>query len=95
MNSEPKTKERSNVNQNTLIPLGVAAAIVVAAVTHFRWMDAQFSELRQEVRDLRQALNQQWTVQDMEVFALRVKTLNSGFNVPDVNEIRARRIPAK
>jgi hypothetical protein len=99
MSSTNGAPKRSTFTTSTLVPISLVASFLIAAVSFSRWLDAQFVALRQdnaalraEVVALKRQLGEQWTVRDMEVWALRAKTLNPSLNVPDAGEVRRVRV---
>ncbi len=85
------------LNKDTLVSLGAAVAVAIAFIGGAFQIKDAIASLRDEVRDLRsriefadRAATDNWSAQDMEIFALRLRIDNPVLIVPDVREIHPR-----
>jgi len=74
-------KKAQVLGPGTLVPLG----LVVTLCAGVMWISNQLSEIRFKLDTLDQKLENQWTSQDMENWALRFKMANPDITLPNVD----------
>jgi len=74
-------KKAQVLGPGTLVPLG----LVVTLCAGVMWISNQLSEIRFKLDTLDQKLENQWTSQDMENWALRFKMANPDLTLPNVD----------
>jgi len=86
--SPPNTTQP--LTRDTLLPLGMAAALILAAVTCTWYLSSLLNEIRSDVKS---ALNDRWSTSDMERWAYRLEKDNreTGIIVPDPRKSQERR----
>ena len=74
-------KKAQVLGTGTLVPLG----LVITLCAGVMWISNQLSEIRFKLDTLDQKLENQWTSQDMENWALRLQMANPNISLPDVD----------
>lgn len=91
-------RTRSVINGNTLMPLGVVLAIIVALWRASAYLDNKFAVMSSEVASvnqqlsvIRSAISDRWTIQNMKIWEQDFKIKNPTCIVPDSIEISRMR----
>ena len=81
MTTTTNEKKAQILGTGTLIPLG----LVITLCAGVMWISNQLSEIRFKLDTLDQKLENQWTSQDMENWALRLQMANPNISLPEVD----------
>jgi hypothetical protein len=79
--NDTNEKKAQVLGPATLVPLG----LVVTLCAGVMWISNQLSEIRFKLDTLDQKLENQWTSQDMENWALKFQMANPDLDMPDVD----------
>jgi len=72
-------RKKSFIGKDTLMPLGMVITICAGVV----WISSQLNSINFKLDALEQKLEDQWTVRDMENWALKLKLENPEITLPD------------
>lgn len=100
-NSDSQTSRRGEkiiITATTLVPVGLAAVIIVTAFTLKTWIDTQFAQLSGEIAEVKFQMRRyedsmnsrtadRWAGVSMELWAERLARANPNLNVPSVREV--------
>jgi hypothetical protein len=81
MTSELNGKKAQILGPGTLVPLG----LVISLCAGVMWISNQLGEIKFKLDTLETKLEDQWTSQDMENWALRLQMANPNISLPDVD----------
>jgi len=81
MTSEINGKKAQILGPGTLVPLG----LVISLCAGVMWISNQLGEIKFKLDTLETKLEDQWTSQDMENWALRLQMANPTISLPDVD----------
>lgn len=73
-------QRKVTLSKDTMIPLGMVITICAGVV----WISSALSDINYKLETLNTKLEQQWTISDMENWALRLEMLNPDLEIPEV-----------
>lgn len=89
-NTRPANNRRVVITANTLMPLGVVVAVVLAMWRGTATLESRFGSLHDDIRtaneqltSIKQTLASRWSVGDMKLWESQLKINNPNLNVPD------------
>lgn len=96
--SDMKVSKNIILTTTTLVPIGLAAVIVVTAFALKTWIDSQFATMSNDIRDLKYQMQMfetsmnaktkdPWTSKDMRLWVSEFSRKNPGLVTPTVTEI--------
>ena len=74
--------EKTIINQKTLLPVGLVAAICGGVI----WMNSTLIAIDYKLKAIELELENDFTITEMENWALRFKMMNPGMEIPKVKE---------
>tara|TARA_R110002110_G_scaffold403179_1_gene620856 strand:- start:562 stop:804 length:243 start_codon:yes stop_codon:yes gene_type:complete len=74
--------KRTVIGKDTLVPLGVVAAICSGVI----WMISQLESIHYKLKNIDEKMVNHWTKQDMENWGLRLKMENPDLKIPKANK---------
>lgn len=72
----------SSLDETTLIPLGIAAAIVLFAIGAAWRLSATLTKIELRLASIQHTLDGHWTLKDQLGWAMELKEKNPSMNVP-------------
>ena len=75
---------QGQIDRNTLIPLGVAAAVVTAFIGATVWLQGRLSDIDRRLERIEYKTDASWNQVSMENWALRLARENPQIVVPEV-----------
>lgn len=85
-----KTKMNNNerngrrvIGPNTLIPLGLAAALVVSIIGGVFWLDSRFDNLEARMEQIERNVGGRWTGNNMKLWSEMMQRQNPESKIPD------------
>jgi len=95
--STDATGKGTVVGKDSLIPAGVAVALVLAAISFHTWLTSCFGELNKSLTEISHRLDSlengvksSWSAQDMKVWEMEMRQRNPNLNVPDAWNVLRR-----
>ena len=82
MGSSMTNDKRTVIGKDTLVPLGVVAAICSGVI----WMISQLESIHYKLKNIDEKMVNHWTKQDMENWGLRLKMENPDLKIPKANK---------
>ena len=89
MTDEAQSSRRAVIDPRSLVPIGAVGTMVLMLFGAKVWLDGQFAELRSsvselkyELRTIREAGSYRWTGSDMAIWAERLARGNPNLVVP-------------
>lgn len=76
--------QSGTIDRSTLIPLGVAAAIVTTFIGATWWLQGRLSDIDRRLERIEYKTDASWNQTSMENWALRLARSNPNLVVPDV-----------
>lgn len=97
MDKLPQEERRTVITGQTLLPLGVVIAIVLALWRGASFLDERFAQLTasdrvisEQLMVIKMSLSDRWTLTDMRIWEQSLKISNPSLNVPDSMTITRR-----
>lgn len=72
------------LDKDTLMPIGLTGAIILATVSGMFWLNGKFADLDKRMTRIEALLVSQWTIDQQELWAERLGRTNPTLNVPPV-----------
>lgn len=69
---------------DTLVPLGVALAILSPVALGFVWLQKKLNTMDRRLERIEESTPRRWTIGDMRAWVLAYRILNPGIKVPPV-----------
>jgi hypothetical protein len=75
---------QGHIDRNTLIPLGVTAAIVTTFIGATWWLQGRLADIDRKLERIEYKTDASWNQVSMENWALKLARENPSLNVPEV-----------
>lgn len=80
------TPHKSELTENTRIPLGVAVGCTVAMVGGAIWLNSNLHAIKDEIRAMRAEFSQNMNKSTFQIWVLELKADNPNLKVPNLHQ---------
>lgn len=85
-NNNKSEGNMGELNEKTVMPMGLVIGCVVAFVGGAIWINSSLSEIKYSIASIQLQLSDRWTGSDMKLWVAKLKFENPNLKIPEARE---------